>query len=118
MLRICLALLCGLMLVGCRSNVPAAVPAAAPPTVSDTAQPPPPVPEQALVTPPTPDSDGVVRSPIDNMPILMGRADVAPRMIDGVLRSPIDNMPILPGNPQTAPMPNLAMPWAGPTPTP
>ena len=116
MLRMCLALLCGLlMVVGCGSNVPAA----ASPTVSDTVQPPPPpVPDPALLTTPTPDSDGVVRSPIDNMPILMGRADVAPQLIDGVLRSPIDKMPILPGNPQTAPMPNLATPWAGPTPTP
>jgi hypothetical protein len=116
MLRICLALLCGLlMLVGCSSNVPAA----APPAVSDTAQfSATATPQLVLVTTPTPDADGVWHSPLDNMPIIMGRADMAPKLVDGVLRSPLDTMPILPGDPRTAPMPNLAGPPLGPTPSP
>ena len=55
-------------------------------------------------------SNGVPRSPADNMPLLMGDANLQAYRDDyGILRSPIDHMPLLPGNPNVAPMPG-AMP--------
>ena len=64
-------------------------------------------PKWQLVEPaaPTPDEQGVLRSPIDQMPLLAVPNSEPYRDEQGILRSPIDQMPIIPGNPNVAPMP-------------
>ena len=64
-------------------------------------------PKWQLIEPaaPTPDEQGLLRSPIDRMPLLDVPNSEPSRDDHGVLRSPIDQMPIIPGNPNVAPMP-------------
>ncbi len=45
---------------------------------------------------------------IMGMPIIGMSMDTTPKLDDqGILRSPVDGMPILPGDPNVAPMPNV-----------
>jgi hypothetical protein len=64
-------------------------------------------PKWQLVEPaaPTLDEQGILRSPIDQMPLLAVPNSEPYRDEQGILRSPIDQMPIIPGNPNVAPMP-------------
>jgi hypothetical protein len=64
-------------------------------------------PKWQLVEPaaPTRDERGVLRSPIDQMPLVEVPNSEPYRDDQGILRSPIDQMPIIPGDPNVAPMP-------------
>jgi hypothetical protein len=64
-------------------------------------------PKWQLVEPagPAVDEQGILRSPIDQMPLVDVPNSAPYRDEQGILRSPIDQMPIIPGNPNVAPMP-------------
>lgn len=94
-------LLAALLLGGCGAQTTAPASTATPPAAGQSVW-------QIVETPtPTRDDQGVLRSPIDNMPLLaMGNSEPY-RDDQGILRSPIDNMPLIPGDPKAAPMPGM-----------